>query len=621
MRKRTYKQFILIITLLVTGVILCACNKSKSDKQASPVETEGKGQTDSSNDSEGEGSEADDKDSDNAAIDKGIDEQSNAEGNNGNNEGTDKEGSTDIEDTKKDEWNYAASYGTVEVKEDIIYSEDFEDNSTDFTGRGSAKAVITSDEAAEGSNSLFISERAQLWNGTTVDLSKLLEVNENYIINAKVLYTDGPATSQIDCKVEKNSSEYLSFASTIAKKGEWTEITGSIIIPTGTTTASVYFETAYAGGDMIDFYVDSISIIKVSAIADRGELPALKEAYKNLYSIGVAGTVSEITPKERQELIMGQFNSLTPGNELKADSVLDYAACISDPKYDDNPAISFDRVKPILDFAKEAGIPVRGHTLVWHSQTPRWFFAEGYSNDPNAPLVSKELMLKRMENYIKNVLEYAQTNYPGLIYAWDVVNEAVNVGDGEEGGLRSKDSLWYQVIGPEFIEKAFEYARKYADPQVKLFYNDYNTEEYAKYISIIKLVKGLKEKGLIDGIGLQCHFTIDSPSLIDVDQSIRKFGELGLEIQITELDMGMPDNTEEQYIRQAKRYKRFFTMLKSYKEENVANITNVTFWGLSDDVSWLNKPGQPSYPLLFDKYLLQKPAFWAAMMSPDIPLY
>lgn len=528
----------------------------------------------------------------------------------------------DTEDTMAEEpeqMGFKMVEGSVEVKEEIVYAADFEADKTDFTGRGAAKVQIVT-KAKEGKNSLFVSGRTAIWNGATVNLSDKLELNQKYIIKAMVMYENGPDQIQIDCKVEKNNSQYLSFASAIAKKGEWTDITGTIIIPEDTTSASVYFETAFAGGELIDFYVDNFSIVKEVATVDRGDIPALKEVYNDLFSIGVAATTGEIAAY-RLELIKEQFNSLTPGNELKPDSILDYNTCISDPKYNESPAVYFDKVEPILQFTRDAGLPVRGHTLVWHSQTPRWFFAEGYSNDPSAPLVSKELMLKRMESYIKQVLEYTQSKYPGLIYCWDVVNEAVNPGDGEEGGLRSKDSLWYQVVGPEFIEKAFEYARKYADPEVKLFYNDYNTEEPGKMLMIYNLVKDLKEKGLIDGIGLQSHFTMDNPSLIDMETSIRKYAELGLELQITELDMGLTENTKDEFLRQAKRYKRAFTILKNLDESGVANITNVTFWGLSDDISWLNKPGKPSYPLLFDQYLLQKPAFWGVILSPDIPLY
>lgn len=520
----------------------------------------------------------------------------------------------------KEEEGPAMHYGTVEVTEEIIFSNNFDEGNMDFTGRGPAKVEIVTDKTSAGSGAMFVSGRTSLWNGATVDLSATMKVNDTYIIRAQAMYETGPDTVQIDCKLEKNNEQYLNFASAIAKRGEWVPITGSINIPEDTLNAEVYFETAFAGGELIDFYVDEVEIVKENADVDRGELPILKDIYMDNFSMGVAATLAELSVA-RKELIVEQFNSMTAGNELKPDSVLDYAVCISDSKYDDNPAVRFDRVKLILDYAQENGIKFRGHTLVWHTQTPRWFFAEGYSQDANAPLVSKELMLKRLENYIKQVLEYTQTNYPGLIYAWDVVNEAVNPSDGEEGFLRSKDSLWYKVIGPEFIEKAFEYARKYADEDVKLFYNDYNTEESGRVQGITRLAATLKAKGLIDGIGLQMHLSDGSPSLVDVETSIRKYGELGLEIQITELDMGLKENTEEAYMKQARRYKRLFVMLKNLDDTGAADITNVTFWGLSDDISWLNKPDAPSYPLLFDKYLLQKPAFWAVALSPDIPLY
>lgn len=523
------------------------------------------------------------------------------------------------EPTKVESFQYKMHLGTVEVQTEEIYSEDFEDGKTEFKGRGQASVQIVDDKFYEGKASLYISKRADFWNGATVDLSKQLKVGEAYYVEAAVMYEQGPDTMQIDCKLEKNSNEYLNFASTMATKGEWILMSGTIIIPEGTTTAQVYFETG-AGVDFVDFYVDRVSIKREIVTANRGDIPSLKEAYQDYFSVGVACTNNEIS-EERRELIVQQFNSLTAGNEMKPEALLDYAKCISDPGYDENPAVNFSRVETMLKFAQDSGLKMRGHTLVWHSQTPRWFFAEGYSKEPNAPLVSKELMLKRLENYIKNVLEYMQTNYPGLVYAWDVVNEAINPSDGEVGGYRSKDSLWYQVIGPEFVEKAFEYARKYADPEVKLFYNDYNTEESGRMLAILDLVKKLQEKKLIDGIGLQSHISIDSPSLIKIEESIRKYAELGLEIQLTELDMAMEEYTQEAYNKQAQRYKRLFTLIKNLDETGAANITNVTFWGLSDDITWLSKPGVPSYPLLFDKYLKQKPAFWGVLLSPDIPLY
>jgi endo-1,4-beta-xylanase len=523
---------------------------------------------------------------------------------------------------EKEEAAYPMQLGTVEIKQELIYEEDFENEQTDMKGRGAAKVTIDDSQFYEGVHSLLVTGRTAIWNGATVDLTKSLTIGENYQIEAYVRYENGPDTIRFDCKLEKNNSEYLNVASNIVKKGEWTLLKGSMILPEGTSTASVYIETAIGseGSEYFDFYVDGVKLMREEVAADRGELPALKEVYQNHYSMGVAATVYEISP-ERKVLIEEQFNSFTPGNELKPDSLLDYAACISDPRYEENPQVNLSKAEPLFRCCQEKGIAMRGHVLVWHSQTPRWFFTEGYSKEEDAPFVSKERMLRRLENYIKNVLEQVQTKYPGMIYAWDVVNEAINPGDGEKGGYRSKDSLWYQVIGPQFVEKSFEYARKYSDPEIKLFYNDYNTEEPARMLAIYDLVAGLKEKGLIDGIGLQTHITTEAPSLIDIENSIRKYGELGLDLQITELDMGMEEKTEESYLHQATRYKRLFTMFKHLDETGAADITNITFWGLSDDVSWLSKPGIPSYPLLFDQYLIQKPAFWGVILSKDIPLY
>ena len=519
---------------------------------------------------------------------------------------------------------YPIQMGKVNITTEDIFKEDFESGQTNLNGRGSATVDIVNTHANEGVSSLYVTERAAPWNGAEVNITDLLDANCTYVISAYVFYEEGPDSVQIDCKIERNGNQYLDFASSSAKKGQWTHITGSIIIAEDTETATLYFETDYKSEDLIDFYIDDISITKETSMAERGDIPALKDVYKNHFTVGVAATVNEISP-DRQELIRHQFNTLTPGNELKADAVLDYNTCKSDPKYDDNPAISFSAVEPLLDFAKKNNMKVRGHTLIWHSQTPRWFFAENYSKADDAPLVSRELMLKRMENYIKNVFDYVNDNYPDLFYAWDVVNEAINPSeantDTNPQGFRIEESYYYQVVGPDFIEKSFEFARKYANENIKLFYNDYNTEDSSKRSYIYDLIKDLSIKGLIDGVGLQSHLSVDSPSLLDVESSIRKYAELDLEIHLTEIDMGTNKNTEEEYLKQASRYKRLFTFLINFVENGTADITNVTFWGLSDDISWLNKPGQPSYPLLFDRHLIQKPAFWGVLLHPDITLY
>lgn len=347
---------------------------------------------------------------------------------------------------------------------------------------------------------------------------------------------------------------------------------------------------------------------------------SLKDTYADYFKMGVILNGRTVTDPKIQELVKTNFNSVTTENEMKPESLLDYQTSISDPKYDESPATNFRNADPILKFAKDNGIKMRGHTLVWHSQTPRWLFTEGYSQKPDAPFVSREKMLKRMENYIKQVMEYANTNYPGVIYAWDVVNEAINPSDGQADGLRTTSSLWYQVVGDDYIEKAFEYARKYAAPDQKLFYNDYGTEDPTKMSDIIKLVQKIKTEGNIDGIGMQTHITTASPNLMQIDSSARKYAELGLELQVTELDMNTALNTEDEFTKQATRYKRLFLYFKKWKDDGI-NLSCVTFWGVSDNQSWLNAANKPAYPLLFNADLSKKPAFFGVLQDPSIPLY
>ncbi len=344
------------------------------------------------------------------------------------------------------------------------------------------------------------------------------------------------------------------------------------------------------------------------------DFPCLAEAYEGYFSMGVAIGAAEAVNVLKQEVIVSQFNSLTLGNEMKADYVLDWDATVAAGD-EECPVLNFDNAKPALDFCYENDIPMRGHTLVWHSQTPRWFFTEGYSKDPNAPFVSKELMLKRMENYIRLEMEFFNTNYPGLIYAWDVINEAVEFNGGVDG-YRAKGSLYYEVIGKDFFEKAFEYARKYAAPEQKLFYNDYNTHETQKMKKIIEILEPLVAKGLVDGVGLQSHLGITAPSIGVIRSSIREYAKLGIEIHITELDVDQQKDTESAQLMLAGRYKALFTMFRELKDEGV-NITNVTIWGLTDDGSWLND-STPSWPLLFTKMLDAKPAYWGVMLDEYI---
>ena len=272
----------------------------------------------------------------------------------------------------------------------------------------------------------------------------------------------------------------------------------------------------------------------------------------------------------------------------------------------------------IVDFAIKNKLKVRGHTLVWHDYMPDWFFI-----GPDGNQVSRELLLKRLQKYITTVM----TRYKGKIYAWDVVNEAVD--DNPNNYLRK--SKWHQIIGEDFIAKAFEYAHA-ADPKAQLFYNDYNADRPDKRENIYQLLKSLKDKGVpVYGVGLQSHWNIFEVNEADLKSAIEKYASLGLKLHFTEVDMSIypweltvrdkkvEENdtfTAELAQKQADKYDMVFRVFRQYKTV----IENVTFWNVSDRYTWLdNYPvrRRKNYPLLFDAQLKPKPAYWKVVNFKD----
>lgn len=486
-----------------------------------------------------------------------------------------------------------------------------DDNLLGFTGRGGGEIVkATTNTANSGSSSLHVSNRSSNWHGTEVDMTGTLKPGATYHVVAWVRYSSGESNLKFDCKINKNNgSAYLSFASSMVPKNTWTKMEGTIAIPNDTTSAKFYFE---ANSATDDFYVDDIVLSEVLINTDSvKDIDSLKEAYKGYFDIGSAVSYKDITSALTNSIIKHQFNLITMENEMKPSHLLDFTTSSSNlKKHKENAAIRLNDLDKYLKFAQDNGLKVRFHTLVWHMQTPRWFFTENYSFDKDAPLATKDLMLKRMENYIKTIMEYTKNNYPGVIYAWDVVNEAIEVPHGKPNGYRSNDSLWYQIIGESFVEKAFEFARKYSYDDAKLTYNDYNTYIPDKRTAIYNMVKKLKDKNLIDAIGMQSHIDMNYPSLKLYEEALLKYGELGLEIHVTELDIHINSNKESDQKRLATHYGNLFQLILRMNKEGKANITSVTVWGVLDSNTWLiNHRKEQSFPLLFDKEGKPKQSF------------
>ena len=344
--------------------------------------------------------------------------------------------------------------------------------------------------------------------------------------------------------------------------------------------------------------------VTASAVTDsKSEAKTLKEAFDGDFKVGVTTTSGYLSEEDRVTQIKENFNSIMMENEMKPESLLDWEG--SEKSKDGMPAIKEETLEKALKAAQEAGIPLRGHTLVWHSQTPEWFFSKKY--DPSKGYVDKATMKKRMESYIKQVLSYCKENYPGVVYAWDVVNEAV----GDDGNYRT-ESMWYETYGDfSYITDAFTFARKYAEEGTKLFLNDYNEYMAQKRDLLYAKVVELHDAGILDGVGMQSHWDMDFPSVDLFETALEKYASIdGIEIQFTEIDMHNNDDSEEGLKKQAERYKEFFDVITKMKREGTANITSVTFWGLKDGESWLSgMKGETSYPLLFTDDMEKKPCY------------
>ncbi|MBE5832840.1 MAG: endo-1,4-beta-xylanase [Butyrivibrio sp.] len=393
------------------------------------------------------------------------------------------------------------------------------------------------------------------------------------------------------------------------------------------------------------------------------EIPALRDCVEQKMGcrIGCAITGQEPWDIPLWNLVTTHFNAVTLGNELKPDSLFGYSngKCPGTQEAELNgetitvPVMNFSNPEKILnkllkwnETHPDREIKVRGHVLVWHSQTPEWFFHEDY--DKTKPYVSKEEMDKRQEWYIREVLTHFvgdDSPYKNLFYGWDVVNEAVSDGSGSyrtdaenpnedlSNDTHGNNSSWWHVYQSEdYIINAFKYANKYAPEQLELYYNDYNECMAKKRAGIVALLKAVKEQEgkpgegtRITAMGMQGHYGVDSPSYTEVETSAKAYGEVVGSIQITEWDLsssddydGSAESKEKEYEKMRKTYNLQYYALQSVKASGV-NVTGITFWGTVDKYSWLqhrstvgggSNKEKAQCPLLFDDLYKPKPAFW-----------
>lgn len=485
------------------------------------------------------------------------------------------------------------------AESEALYASDFTKGTDGWYGRGAAV------QAKNGA--LHTQGRSSDWNSPGRDFA-LIE-NGEYHFSVQVCQDAmESAAFMVSVAHSKDGAEsYENLARGTARKGEWLTLAGDYTA--GDFDRFVlYVETASGAGtleyDIRDFVLTAPNGLPEAKATEPpmvveavNALPSLKEIYADQFDFGLAMPGYAVSNAKATSLILQQFSILTPENELKPDSVLDVAASKKLAQEDETAAaVHFNAAKPILDFAQKNGIKVHGHVLVWHSQTPEAFFHEGY--DVSKPFVTREVMLGRLENYIKNVMDYLNENYPGLVVSWDVVNEAI-----DDGTNALRHSNWYNVVGEDFVARAFELARKYAPEGTLLYYNDYNTAVPGKLTGILKLLNSLLEEGNIDGYGFQMHHSVGYPGMELILGCVSKIADLGLRLRVSELDIGVDNNSESSFTKQADKYARIMKLLIKYADQ----VEAVQVWGLTDAMSWRSA----NYPLLFDANMNPKPAFFA----------
>ena len=518
-----------------------------------------------------------------------------------------------------------------EFAEKTYLSTGFEDGTDGFTGRGAAKVAVAS--GGRSGNCLSVTGRTSTWNGAELNVTDSIVKGATYSISVWVKQTtssDQTIKLSANLTVSGQDSYPAIKEETTLKSGVWTKIEGTYEVPESFSKLTFYVEGPSGN---FDFLVDDLTITQTTAGKEPFNpegLTSIKDTYSGIFE-RMGNVVSyntswnngyQMQNDDTMKFVKHHFNSYTLENELKPAQILsDWSGTISVSEakklgyvipdgYTESTVgkLNFDSVDKILEIANQYGLQMRGHVMQWHQQTSTRFFKEGYSS--SGANVSKEVMDKRLEFYIRSVMKHVMdkekslTGKAGsLVYCWDITNEYTH---------RTNDpaaTSWMDVYGnmglkPTYVKKAYEIAydelKQYGlQEDVTLFYNDYNEYDVAdEIVELINYINEGEEAKICGGIGMQSHITVNYPSLEKYGTAVDKFLATGLQVQVTELDIGIEDGQTEEDL--ANHYSDIMKLLISKQENrdksvNVRGITGVTVWGLYDTVSWR----KPTSCLLF----------------------
>lgn len=502
----------------------------------------------------------------------------------------------------------------------------FEDGTDGWSGRGSAAVSVVSSPGTPPSgdtSALLVTGRTANWNGPQISVSGKMYVGSVYNLSVWVMMQpvgDG-ASHIVNMSLQTTYNGTTSYPGvtgypgvTIPDDGQWHQITVTNYTMSSnydSGSASLYLQTMPASGtDDVSFYMTDFQLTYVPPPAIQTEIPSIYKTYADYFPIGAAVDPTDLSGAHAQ-LLTKHFDSMTPGNSLKWSS--------TEPNYG---SFNYTTGDSLVGEAVCHGMKVRGQNLVWATgeETPSYAYGDGTSSAANQAAVT---------HYIQEHIQNEVQHYGREVYAWDVVNEPI---DPTQSDCLAHGPF-YKVLGPSYINVAFEAARRYAPAGTKLFLNDYSLNDPARLACLVKVVHNLLSEGVpIDGIGHEMHNNINYPSLQAMATSIetihRDFPRL--DQQVTELDESVYNagDTTSNYgnnipasvlAEQGWLYKDYFDLFRYLHRD----LTGVTLWGMADDDTWLDTTPvtRTDYPLPFNMQLQAKPAYWGIVDPTQLPGY
>ncbi|MGD0248399.1 MAG: endo-1,4-beta-xylanase, partial [Candidatus Limnocylindrales bacterium] len=495
----------------------------------------------------------------------------------------------------------------------MIINTDFENGGMDGwvarNAQGNPTVELTTDEAHSPTHAARVSNRSGQGDGIGHDVTGIMKNGTKYVITAWVKFAAGSPTDSLWLSMRRTVSgadTYDTVAQFTNVPGDsWKQVTATYSMAAA-DSAFLYFETKYPDGTTASFLVDDISVQTQSGPTIQKDLPNLKDSVS--FPVGVAIDSRETTGAY-SELTLKHFNQITPENHMKPEAWYD-----ASKNFRIHP-----EAKALMDYASANGIRVWGHTLVWHQQTPDWFF----QHDDGTPLTSsdadKAILRTRLHDHIFNIAKTLSDMYGPFgsatnpLVGFDAVNEVVSDSSSDADGLRH--SAWYNTLGEEYIEDAFNYAEQAFNVQyaasgvtrpIKLAINEYNTDQGAKRQRLHDLVALLLSHNVpVDIVGHQFHVNL-STNVQTLGDALTAFEDLPVKQDVSELDVmtGTPVD-DAKLIDQGYFYRDVFRIFRAHS----SSLFSVTVWGLYDGRSWRSD----NYPLLFTDSLQAKPAFYGAI--------